>query len=256
MRVHASGAFVSEDLWRRIAERKAALDARRPLAPELIARLEAWYEVELTYSSNAIEGNTLTRSETAIVLEKGLTVRGKPLRDHMEATDHRDALRFVRGLAARDTTLREVDLRSIHSLVLGKTGGEAAGRYSQQPRFVAGSRAVFPEPSALPALMAEFTAWLAAAPPSPQIALEAHLRLVSIHPFADGNGRTARLLMNLILMRSGYPPLIVPPEIRPDYIDGLERAQTDGERAAYDQLMATLLLESLDRHLALLEGRP
>ena len=93
---------MSENVWRRIAERRAALDARRPLAPELLARLEAWYEVELTYSSNAIEGNTLTRSETAIVLEKGLTVRGKPLRDHMEATDHRDALRFVRELAARD----------------------------------------------------------------------------------------------------------------------------------------------------------
>ena len=104
--------------------------------------------------------------------------------------------------------------------------------------------------------MAEFAAWLATAVPSPQVALEAHLRLVSIHPFADGNGRTARLLMNLILLRAGYPPLVVPPERRPDYIDSLERAQADGERAAYDQLMATLLLESLDRHLALLEGRP
>ena len=247
---------MSEDVWRRIAERKAALDDSRPLAPELIARLEAWYEVELTYSSNAIEGNTLTRSETAIVLEKGLTVRGKPLRDHMEATDHRDALRFVRGLAGRDAALREIDLRSIHGLVLGKTGGDAAGRYSQQPRFVAGSRAVFPEPSAVPGLMADFATRLAASPPSPELALEAHLRLVSIHPFADGNGRTARLLMNLLLLRAGYPPLVVPPERRPDYIDAIERAQADGDRIGYDDLMASLLLDSLDRHLQLLEGRP
>jgi Fic family protein len=247
---------VSDDVWLGIAERKAALDARRPLAPELIARLEAWYEVELTYSSNAIEGNTLTRSETAIVLEKGLTVRGKPLRDHMEATDHRDALRFVRDLAAGDVAAREVDLRSIHGLVLGKTGGDAAGRYSRQPRFVAGSRAVFPEPSAVPALMAAFAAWLAAAPASPLTSFEAHLRLVSIHPFADGNGRTARLLMNLLLLRAGYPPLVVPPERRPDYIDALERAQADGDHADYDQLMASLLLDSLDLHLQLLEGRP
>jgi Fic family protein len=246
---------VSEDVWRRIAERKAALDARRPLAPDLVARLEAWYEVELTYSSNAIEGNTLTRSETAIVLEKGLTVRGKPLRDHMEATDHRDALRFVRDLAVGGAPLREVDLRSIHRLVLGKTGGEAAGRYSEQPRFVAGSRAAFPEPSAVPALMAEFAAWLAATPSAPRAAFEAHLRLVSIHPFADGNGRTARLLLNLLLMRAGYPPLVVPPERRPDYIDALERAHADSDRSAYDSLMAGLLLDSLELHLALLEGR-
>lgn len=246
---------MSDDVWRRIAERKTALDARRPLAPELMARLETWYEVELTYSSNAIEGNTLTRSETAIVLEKGLTVRGKPLRDHMEATDHRDALLFVRELAANAAALREVDLRSIHGLVLGKTGGAAAGRYSQQPRFVAGSRAVFPEPSAVPGLMAEFAAWLATSPASPQTALEAHLRLVSIHPFTDGNGRTARLLMNLLLLRAGYPPLVVPPDRRPDYIDALERAQADRDRASYDDLMAALLLDSLDLHLDLLEGR-
>lgn len=246
---------MNPDIWTEIAAKKAALDARRPLARADIARLDAWYDVELTYTSTAIEGNTLTRQETAVVLEKGITVRGKPLKDHMEATDHRDAWHFVRDLAKRDTKLREIDLRSVHQLVLARTDADAAGRYSERPRLVSGSRARFPEPAAVPGMMAGFADWLAGAAPSAPTAFEAHLRLVSIHPFADGNGRTARLLLNLLLLRAGYPPLVIGPEERANYLDALETVQADGDRTAYDSFMARRLLAGLDQYLDLLDGR-
>jgi Fic family protein len=246
---------VKPDIWTEIAARKTTLDARRPLAAADVARLDAWYDVELTYTSTAIEGNTLTRQETAIVLEKGLTVRGKPLKDHMEATDHRDAWHFVQELAKRGTPLRESDLRSMHQLVLARSDPDTAGRYSDRPRLVSGSKARFPEPMAVPGLMANFAAWLAGASATAQTAFEGHLRLVSIHPFDDGNGRTARLLMNLLLLRAGYPPLVIGPEERPAYLDALEKAQADGDRAAYDAFMAERLLAGLDQFLNLLDGR-
>jgi Fic family protein len=103
--------------------------------------------------------------------------------------------------------------------------------------------------------MANFAAWLAGASATAQTAFEGHLRLVSIHPFDDGNGRTARLLMNLLLLRAGYPPLVIGPEERPAYLDALEKAQADGDRAAYDAFMAERLLAGLDQFLNLLDGR-
>ena len=125
-RAAASDTSAGVPDWNRIAEKKAELDRLRPLAARSLAALAAWYDVELTFGSNAIEGNTLTRSETAIVLEKGLTIGGKPLKDHLEAIDHRDALAYVRVLAARAEKLREGDVREIHRLVLGRTDPDSA----------------------------------------------------------------------------------------------------------------------------------
>ena len=228
-----------------IAAKKRRLDEARPLAVKSLAALDAWYDVELTYASNAIEGNTLTRSETAIVLEKGLTVRGKPLRDHLEAIDHRDALAFVRTLAAANEPIRATDIRDIHRLVLARSAPAEAGRYATTDRQVLGSTVRFPPPAEIPALMGDFARWLAASAATPETAIEAHARLVTIHPFADGNGRTARLLMNLVLFRAGYPPLVIRPEDRPDYLDSLEQRQLTGDGVAF----ATLLFERLDASL-------
>ena len=133
-----------------IEKMKKLLDERRPLAPGTVAQLDAWYDVELTYSSNAIEGNTLTRSETAIVLEKGITVRGKPLKDHLEAADHKDALDYVRALAGRDEPLREADIRELHKLVVGRSLPKEAGRYATVQRFIQGSLVSFPSPCRAP----------------------------------------------------------------------------------------------------------
>lgn len=236
-----------------ILAKKARLDALRPLGGESLRVLERWYDVELTYTSTAIEGSTLTRSETAIVVEKGITIGGKPLRDHLEALDHMDALAFVRALAGSDEPIREADVRQIHRLVLQRSAPEEAGAYSRHQRAILGSTLRLPSPAELPALMGDFGVWLAAAEPSPTSAFEAHYRLVTIHPFSDGNGRTARLLMNLLLLRAGYPPLSIGPPERAAYLAALESRQTERDPALWLDFMASRLEASLDAYLDHLE---
>jgi len=246
---------MADDIWTEIAAKKARLDGLRPLDPRMVADLDHWYDVELTYTSNAIEGSTLTRSETAVLLEKGTTVGGKPLKDHLEAVGHRDALAFVRQLARRDEPLREGDLREIHRLV-GRVDPEEAGRYASRPRVIAGSPILLPPPASLPPLMADFARWLRDARPGPDSAFEAHARLVAIHPFADGNGRTARLLMNLLLLKGGYPPVAIGPEHRVASIDALQALQLAGDPGPYGRFMAERLDGGLERHLQMIDPPP
>ncbi len=232
-----------------IDELKRQLDVLRPLHGEALKNLEDWYDVELTYTSNAIEGNTLTRSETAIVIEKGITVRGKPLKDHEEAVDHFEALKFVRNLVADPRPINEADVRDIHRLVVARTQNGEAGQYSKYERRISGSLLVLPSPEKIAPLMSAFGTWLSEAKPTPENAVKAHIDLVTIHPFSDGNGRTARLLMNLLLMRGGYPPIIIHPEDRPDYIDYLERAQLTGDISVFQSFIYERLLHSLRKYL-------
>ncbi|MCI5048449.1 MAG: hypothetical protein MRY59_13190 [Aquisalinus sp.] len=126
-------------MWSDLEQKKRLLDARRPLAAASLRVLEAWYDHELTYTSNALEGNTLTRSETSLVLEKGITVRGKPLKDHMEAIGHKDALDYVHVLSVKADVLREADIWEIHRLVTGRADPGQAGRYSTVQREILGS---------------------------------------------------------------------------------------------------------------------
>jgi len=142
-----------------LRRKKARLDELRPLSPKSLEALAAWCDVELTYTSNAIEGNTLTRSETAIVLEKGITIGGKPLRDHLEALGHRDALGFVRTLARAGEKVREIDIREIHRLIMTRLDPDEAGRYSTHQRTIAGSALLLPSPAEIPPLMGDFAAW-------------------------------------------------------------------------------------------------
>lgn len=239
---------IDEQLW----AKKADLDTLRPIAPQSYEALAKWYDLELTYTSNAIEGNSLTRAETAIVLEKGITVSGKPLRDHMEAVGHKDALDYVRDLARRDEPIRELDVRQIHRLVMGRTDPEEAGNYSQHARLIAGSPLTLPSPAEIGPLMGDFGQWLSRAKPSAETAFAAHEKLVTIHPFSDGNGRTSRLLMNVVLLKSGYPPVVIGPEQRVEYIYGLEALQLRGDAQPYRTFMAGRLEASLDRHLSIL----
>lgn len=237
----------------RLAEKKRRLDRLRPLSPKSQETLAAWHDVELTYTSNAIEGNTLTRSETAIVLEKGITIGGKPLRDHLEALGHRDALGFVRTLAQAGEKVREIDIREIHRLIVARLDPDEAGQYSTHQRAIAGSVLLLPSPAEIPPLMGDFAAWLATAEAGPETAFEAHLRLVTIHPFSDGNGRAARLLMNLVLMQAGFPPVVIGPEHRAAYIDALQAMQLRNDPEPYRRFMAERLEASLDHHIELLE---
>jgi Fic family protein len=250
-----------DELLISITAKKRRLDTLRPLSAEALANLEHYYDIELTYTSNAIEGNTLSPVETTLVIEKGITISGKPLKDHLEALDHYDAIRYVRELARQGGPLTESDVRNLHRLVMQRSSPDIAGRYADLPRYIRTEtgRHSFPSPAEVPALMGDFAAWLGTAPDSPETAFTAHRRLVDVHPFNDGNGRTARLLMNLILIRAGYPPIAVRPEDRLDYIRSLQQAQAGQGSEGFDALLykrldATLgeyssaLQEARDRH--------
>jgi Fic family protein len=240
---------VTEDtLLRQIAAKKAEFDRLRPQAPHGLENLDRSYDIELTYTSNAIEGNTLTAAETRMVIEHGVTIGGKPLKDHLEAVDHFEALHYVRDLARQTVPLREADIRNLHRLVMQRSDPDAAGRYADQGRYVEtdSGRHHFPSPAEVPALMGDFAQWLGAAAATPETAFAAQRRLVEIHPFNDGNGRTARLLMNLVLLRGGYPPVAVRPQDRPAYIAALQHAQTGRGSEMFDRL----LYERLDATLA------
>jgi Fic family protein len=243
--------FRNDDVLRSIAEKKKRLDAVRPLSAHLLTGLEHYYDIELTYTSNALEGNTLGPVETTLVIEKGITIGGKPLKDHLEALDHYDAIRYVRQIAAQATPLTESDLRNLHRLVVQRSAPDIAGQYASLPRYVRTEtgRYDFPSPAEIPALMGDFAGWVRTAPATPETAFAAHRRLVDIHPFNDGNGRTARLLMNLILIRGGYPPIAIRPEDRLEYIRALQQAQAGGGAEGFDALLYRRVDETLDEYL-------
>jgi Fic family protein len=238
-----------------ITDKKNRLDRLRPLSTEALGKIEHYYDVEITYTSNAIEGNTLSPVETTLVIEKGVTISGKPLRDHLEALDHYDAIRYVRELARENTPLTESDVRNLHRLIVQRSRPDIAGRYADLARYVRteAGRHEFPSPAEVPARMGDFAQWLSAAPNTPETAFTAHRRLVDIHPFNDGNGRTARLVMNLVLIRGGYPPLAVRPEDRPAYIRALQQAQAGQGTDSLDNLLYERLDATLGDYLSVLQ---
>jgi len=241
-----------ETLIAAIESKKAELDRLRLRAPGGTANFDHSQDLELTYTSNAIEGNTLTASETTMVIEQGITVAGKPLKDHLEAIDHFAAIRYVRDLARQATPLAEMDVRNLHRLVMLRSNPDIAGRYADQGRYVLtdSGRHSFPSPAELPSLMRDFAAWLSASADTPATGFTAHRRLVEIHPFNDGNGRTARLLMNLVLIRGGYPPVAVRPQDRPAYIATLQQAQAGQGVEAFGNFLHERLEATLDEYLS------
>ncbi len=236
-----------------IDAKRDLLRALRKSKPKGAAELDRWYGLELTYTSNAIEGNTLTRAETALVVDKGTAIEGKPLRDHLEAQDHDAALILAHEIADGGSPLGEETMRKLHEAALKRSQPEEAGFYSRHQRRIRGSYAVLPSPVKIPAMMEAVGGWLANAPPTAETAIEGHWRLVAIHPFSDGNGRAARLLMNLILRRGGYAPLVIAPEHRKAYLDALEKRQKDGDDGPYKDFMAARLIASFDDQIRGLE---
>ena len=202
-----------DELLARLDRKVRTLNAARPLPADSLRSLRDWLRVEITYTSNAIEGNSLTRQETTVVLE-GMTIGGKPLRDHLEAVDHAEAFDYMYDLASHNTPFSEVDLRSLHRLVLQRSQPLYAGRYRDIQVWIRGSSHVPPAPVEIPGLMADLFAELRATSEEHSLRRAAllHARLVSIHPFADGNGRTARLATNLLLLRDSSPLAIIQPD--------------------------------------------
>ncbi len=227
------------------------------MPPERVRNLEKWFLVELTYTSNAIEGNTLTRKETAVVVEKGLTVSGKSLAEHLEATNHAKALQSITKLVESPThELTERILLDIHHTILRGIDDDNAGHYRAIPVRISGSEVVLPNPRKVPDLMTAFMQEICMNQDLHPVerAAEAHYRLVTIYPFVDGNGRTARLLMNLILMQHGFPPALIRKRDRLRYITSLEKAQLGGSKESYHKIIAEAVNRSLDIYLKSVTG--
>lgn len=233
---------------------KSELDALRPLPAAALKNLDEVYRIEWTYNSNAIEGNTLTLLETKLVLEEGLTIGGKKLREHFEVVNHSDAIDYVQDIVRRNLELTEFVIKSLHQLVLKNIDDDNAGKYRGINVMISGSKHKPPHFTALSGQMEQLIKWYDEHKDllhPVQLAAEFHFRLVYIHPFSDGNGRTARLLMNLILMKSGYPPAIVKAESadRLKYYDALETASVHSDLEPFVQLIVGCVEESLHRYI-------
>ena len=215
--------------------KKQKLDSLRPLSQGALTSLTEKLRVEEVHYSTAIEGNTLTLGETALVLEKGITVEGKPLKDHLEVVGYDEALAFTKSIVTDPAThpLNEDLVRETHRIMFKKMAGlgdeydHGIGFYRRNQRFIAGSRHVLPSAQKVPELMRAFFEHLDAVATSAhpvRFAAAWHFGFTHIHPFVDGNGRTARLIMNFLLMRTGYPIALIPLAKRARYIAALERA--------------------------------
>jgi Fic family protein len=231
------------------------IDSFRPLKPQAQKELREYYRIDLAYSSNALEGNSLTESETKIVIEDGLTIGGKPLRDHYEAVGHSEAYDLLFKLSNKEN-ISERDILEIHRLFFYRIDEEKAGKYRTVNVIITGARHIPPPPARIKPLMRDFVDGLAALKKKThpvEYAALIHLELVTIHPFQDGNGRTARLLMNLALLQAGYVITIIPPVMRNGYLEAIRRAQGPGRsKAAFVSFIAGTVHESLKDYLRLL----
>lgn len=253
---------------------KHEIDQYRPLSPHIISMLKEYFRIGLTYSSNALEGNTLTETETKVILEDGLTIGGKSLREHFEVVGHSQAYDFM-WKKAHDDQFSEDDIRTLHHLFYYRIDESNAGNYRKVPIFVSGTDFEFPKASELSTLMSDFFQNI------PQFkkqyhpvhfAALLHIHLVTIHPFIDGppslklwrtapaeavakagNGRTARLLMNLALLQSGYVITIIPPIMRSAYISAIQKANKNNV-TPFLHFISEMVYESSKEYLRLIKS--
>ena len=247
--------MIPDTLAQRITEKRKRLDGLRPIPAGSLGKLRERFELEWTYNSNAIEGNTLTMRQTMLVLREGLTIGGKSVREHLEVTNHKAAIDFVYGML-KNKTISEKDVLEIHALILDRIDPFNAGFYRHERVMITGTDFSPPSPEKIPALMSGFAASFAKEPKEPLAAIEfsafVHFTLVDIHPFIDGNGRTARLLMNLFLMRHGFPPAVIQKSDRPRYYSSLDAAHK-GNLLPFVELVARSVERSLGLYLEMLE---
>ncbi len=222
---------------------KQKLDSYRPLPAEIVSNLHEDLVLRWTYNSNAIEGNTLTLKETKVALE-GITVGGKTMREHFEAINHRDAIHFVEELLQQNAPLSAWQIKSLHQLILKNIDDKNAGIYRKINVTISGAEHVPPDALHVESEMNRFIDWYQNQAPAlhpVERAARVHADFVKIHPFVDGNGRTARLLMNLELMKSGFPPAVLPVEKRLEYYEALDCAHTKNDYRPFLVLMADVV---------------
>ena len=251
----ADGRFTKPTLLEIISDKKEQISSLRPLTQGEVERLRDEFRIEFTYNSNAIEGNTLTLKETAMALE-GMTVDQKPLKDHLEAVGHRDAFLYVQDIAKNDMPLSESVIKNIHALVL-MNRPEDKGVYRRIPVRIMGAYTEPVDPILIEQKMAELLTTdskrKGAIHDIERIA-RFHLEFEGIHPFIDGNGRTGRLLMNLELIKCGYPPINVKFTDRKRYYDAFDAYYKDGNANKMIDMIAEYVNERLDDYLAVLNG--
>lgn len=230
------------NIYRQMDEQKKKLDSFRPLPPEIVSNLHEDLVLRWTYHSNAIEGNTLTLKETKVALE-GITVGGKTMREHFEAINHREAILFVEDLVRKNEPLSEWQIKSIHQLILKNIDDKNAGTYRKTNVIISGADHVPPDALHVESEMQNFINWYqndGAALHPVERAARVHADFVKIHPFVDGNGRTSRLLMNLELMKSGFPPVVLPVEKRLEYYEALDTAHTKNDYEPFLMLISNI----------------
>lgn len=238
---------------------KARLSGLRPLPAEAIKKIEEAFNIDYTYESNRIEGNTLTLQETELVVNKGITIAGKSMREHLEAINHAEAVDYIRDFAKNDIEISERTIKEIHALVLHGIDRENAGRYRNVPVLISGSRHVPPQPYLIGKQMEDFIMRFRQMEKQEvhpvAIAAYLHDELVRIHPFIDGNGRTSRLLMNLYLLRCGYTIVNLKgsDESKSAYYNALEESHVDKHPESFIKLVAEAEKESLSAYLRLFE---
>ncbi len=245
--------YLSPIIKARLEEKLVRLNKLRPLPKSAVQKLREKFQIEMTYNSNAIEGNSLTLKETFLVINEGITVKGKPLKDHLEAKDHYAALEYLYDLIDKDKkhTVSEMLIKNLHQIIVQETDKEWAGRYRNANVIIGGAEHTPPNALQVPNMMRDLTTWLNSQKNKQNIIeLTAllHHKLVHIHPFFDGNGRTARLTMNLLLMQAGYPLVIILKNDRKKYYDVLDKADK-GKNEPLVKFIAQSIERSLDIYL-------
>ena len=257
----SSSAFNVPEIDKELKEKLSIIDAlkkewnsKRPLDKTHLERMNEYFNVKYTFSSNQIEGNTLTYRETDLVVNKGITIDGKSMREHLEAINHAEAVNYLSEIISQKTPFDLRLIKQLHQLVLKSIDSKNAGVWRTVPVRISGSNHLPPEPYLLDGLMNDYITHYNRQKISMHpviLAAEMHERLVSIHPFIDGNGRTSRLVMNFVLLQNGYSVAILKGnlEARKEYYHALDRVQTNNEPELFYHLIANRVLESLQEHL-------
>ena len=223
-------SHMNEKLLLSIEGKKRELDRYRPLPKAIVEKLRDEFIVEWTYNSNAIEGNTLSLQETELVINRGLTIGNKSLKEHFEAINHKAGIELVEKFVEKKKKLNDDFIKNLHKVILKNIDDASAGVYRKTNVRILGAIHIPPNATKIPRLIDEFLEWYYSnryCMPVPELAAYVHYKLVCIHPFIDGNGRTSRLIMNLILMQNGYPPAVILNMDRKKYYRVLKYADLD-----------------------------
>ena len=252
---------MSEDInvmLKEVDVQKEQLSALRPLPEAALKKIQDALDIEYTYESNRIEGNTLTLQETALVVNEGVTISGKSMREHLEAINHVEAISYIKDIAKQDIEISERTIKEIHALILHGIDRENAGRYRTVPVMISGSTHMPPQPYLIEKQVEDFILRLKQMEMEKVhpvlIAAYLHDELVRIHPFIDGNGRTSRLLMNLYLLRHGYVIITLKGsnDAKVNYYKALEKSHTEQLPEDFQKLVIEAEIAALRKYLSIM----